>query len=176
MKAINGALGRWIILALLTLFSASAAEDKLGEMPSPPEMKIAQPTADERVSGGAAFGTAEKNRVPVFFKVRMAPGFHIYSLEAKAGSANKPTHFELEAPDGVRSKNPWRGPKPKRMSDGAFAYEEEAIFWTLLDVSKDAKAGPIKIKMTFQACNEVLCWLPETIVRELQFQPEAGRK
>jgi hypothetical protein len=115
-----------------------------------------------------ALGRSSENKeIPVFVKVRLAPGFHIYALE-KTNSPNRATEIEAKLPAGLRLDEPWRGPEPKKLSDGSRVYENQAVFTNVLKGTPNGEK--VEITVSFQVCNELLCWPPEKLIREAVFE------
>jgi hypothetical protein len=106
----------------------------------------------------------------LFVKVQIAPGHHIYALE-KSLSSSVPTRVEVKLPDGVRLEGPWSPPRPEKIG-GALVYRKEVVFPNRLLLNKDFPPGKYKaeIKVSFQVCNEALCWPPESLVTEVEFE------
>ena len=135
--------------------------------PTVPELKLEAPSAAQRINMAVAVGRSRENKeIPVFVKVRLAPGYHVYALE-KTNSRNQATEIEAKLPAGLRLDGPWRGPEPKELSDGSRVYESEAIFTNVLKGTP--KGEKVEITVSFQVCNELLCWPPEKLSREVVF-------
>ena len=135
--------------------------------PAVPEIKLEAPSAAQRINMAVAVGQSSENKeIPMFVKVRLAPGFHIYALE-KTSSRNQATEIEAELPPGLRLEGPWRGPEPKKLSDGSRVYEKEAVFTNILKGTP--KGQKAKITLSLQVCNELVCWPPEKLSREVVF-------
>lgn len=135
--------------------------------PAVPEIKLEAPSAAQRINMAVAVGRSSENKeIPVFVKVRLAPGYHIYALE-KTNSRNQATEIEAELPPGLRLEGQWRGPEPKKLSDGSRVYEKEVVFTNVLKGT--SKGQKVEITLSFQVCNELLCWPPEKLRREVFF-------
>jgi hypothetical protein len=135
--------------------------------PTVPELKLEAPSAAQRINMAVAVGRSSENKeIPVFVKVRLAPGYHVYALE-KTNSRNQATEIEAKLPAGLRLDGPWRGPEPKKLSDGSRVYENEAVFTNVLKGTP--KAEKVEITVSFQVCNELACWPPEKLTREAVF-------
>ena len=116
--------------------------------------------------------------VGLFVKLRIAPGHYIYSLE-RSGKSNEPTSFEVNLPNGFSLSGPWKGPEPKRQTDGSKVFRGDVVFWNHLSASPAVPPGKRKmsVKVSFQVCNEAVCWPPQKISRELELEvTPTGRK
>jgi DsbC/DsbD-like thiol-disulfide interchange protein len=149
----------------------SGAISLLIAAPTLPEIKLEAPSAAQRINMAVAFGRSSEKDIPVFVKVRLAPGYHIYALE-NTNSLNQATEIETKLPAGLRLDGPWHGPEPKKLSDGSRVYENQAVFTNVLKGT--LKGEKLEITVSFQVCNELVCWPPEKLVREAVF--EKGRK
>jgi hypothetical protein len=134
-----------------------------------PQIDVASPSDTNRVTAAlvahpkpARYGET----ITLFVKARVAPGCHIYALEDSGSKimptslTNRPSHFFK--PDG-----PWRGPQPKVKDDGSRTLSGDILFQRRYNIV-DQGIGPmfgekIAVDLTFQVCNEALCWPPETI-------------
>ena len=133
--------------------------------PAVPEIKLETPSPTKRINMAVAVGRSGENKeIPVFVKLRLAPGFHVYALE-NANSRNQATVIEARLPAGLRLDGPWRGPEPKKLSDGSRVYENEAVFTNV--VKGTPKGQKLEITLSFQVCNELVCWPPEKLSREV---------
>jgi hypothetical protein len=136
--------------------------------PTVPDIKLEAPSAAQRINMAVVVGRNSENKeIPVFVKVRLAPGYHIYALE-KTNSPNQATEIEAALPPGLRLDGPWRGPEPKKLADGSRVYENEAVFTNVLKGTP--KGQKVEITVSFQVCNELLCWPPEKLIREAAFK------
>jgi hypothetical protein len=106
----------------------------------------------------------------LFVKLRIAPGHHIYALQKSLNSA-VPTIVEVTLPAGAKLEGAWAHPAPEKMG-GALIYRKEVVLPNRLVLSKVLKPGKYKaqIKVSFQVCNEALCWPPESQVTEVEFE------
>ena len=106
----------------------------------------------------------------LFVKLLIAPGHHIYAME-KSLSSSVPTKVEVKFPDGVKLEGAWSPPSSEKIG-GALVYRKEVVFPNRLVLSKNLAPGKYKaeIKVSFQVCNEALCWPPESLVTEVEFE------
>jgi hypothetical protein len=94
-------------------------------------------------------------------KVSVLPSYHIYGLN-KSGSENAPTTLKLQLPKGMKLKENWKAPEPKKGKGKGRIYEDEVIFEATLLVGEKVASGKytIKCEMGYQVCDEELCWPP----------------
>jgi len=103
--------------------------------------------------------------------VAIEPGWHIASLTQADGG---PVRTEIGLAEGQPFKlaGPIQGPKPRVEPSEAFGidvetYEGTVVFTLPLlateEVSEDiAKARPLTVEITYQACTDETCLLPKT--------------
>src|SRR5689334_16878005 len=102
----------------------------------PPEISLDAPTASQRINMGVAVGQSGEE-TPIFVRLRLAPGHHIYAMKQTGSLNNKPTEIAAKLPAGIRLAGPWQGPEPRKLSDGSWVYEKELVFTNVLNgVSK----------------------------------------
>jgi hypothetical protein len=132
-----------------------------------PQFTFEKPSGKTRVTAAAAVqpaSAAPGDTVTIAIKARIAEGHWIYALE-KSGSANLPTSIEAAVPGNLEADGPWRSPPPKIHEDGSRALPGESLFQRRYLVKYDAQPQKQKLrfKLTFQVCNDAVCWPPETI-------------
>jgi hypothetical protein len=145
-----------------------------------PEVQIEPLTEGKRVAVGAAFQSSKASSgqaVPLFVRIRIAPGHHIYALDEK-GSNNEASAIKVNFPPtySFSLAGPWRGPEPKVVK-GQRIYEGEVLFRNQVVIGSymAQKAHKFSIETTFQVCNEALCWPPEKVTREVTLEIVSGK-
>lgn len=164
---------RIVIGLLLSTMISLAAFAAGGEKPEEPAPEIPLPKF-ERGQKIVAAARAHPQKVKagenltLFLKVRISPGHHIYAFE-NTGSA-EPTKIEANLRK-VATGHGWTGPKPAD-EKGTSVYKGEVLFQSKLHLRHSTAPGKytIPVKMTFQVCNEALCWPPETLIREVEVE------
>jgi len=113
---------------------------------------------------------SREQKASVFVKLQIAPGHHIYSLK-KSLSSSVPTTVELKLPDGVKLDAEWEAPKPEKVGE-ALVYRKQVVLRNRLALSEKIPPGKHKaeIRIRFQVCNEAVCWPPESLVTEVEFE------
>ena len=139
-----------------------------------PQFTLEKPSGKTRVTAAAAVqpaNAAPGDTVTVSIKARVAEGHWIYALE-KSGSANLPTSIESASPRALEADGPWRGPAPKVHDDGSRALAGDLLFQRRYLVKYDAQPKNYKmpLKLTFQVCNDAVCFPPETIDMETEVE------
>ncbi len=139
-----------------------------------PQFALEKPSGKTRVTAAAAVqpaSAAPGDTVTVSVKARVAEGHWIYALE-KSGSANLPTSIEGALPRVLEADGPWRGPVPKIHEDGARALAGDLLFQRRYLVKYDAQTKKYKmpLKLTFQVCNDAVCYPPEAIDMETEVE------
>jgi uncharacterized GH25 family protein len=142
--------------------------------PQPLPELAAAPTAAKRITAGVAVQPASVHvgeAVALFVKARLAPGFHIYALE-DSGCKNLPTSIEFSLSQGLRMDGSWRGPEPREQDDGSRTLAGDMLFRRSFVIEQGARIGKhtLPVQLHFQVCNEALCWPPETISLETEFE------
>jgi hypothetical protein len=139
-----------------------------------PEIVLPAPTSTKRVTVGAAVQPAAVrpgDTLTLFVKERIAAGHHIYALE-DSGCSNLPTALDAALRNVLTPDGPWRGPEPKVNQDGSRTLAGEVWFKRrfLVGSSANSRTYQLPITLRFQVCNEALCWPPETISLETEFE------
>lgn len=139
-----------------------------------PEIDLPPLGPGENITAAASVQSATVaagDSVTIYFKARIATGHHIYALE-DSGTGNSPTDFEIRLPGGISTTGGWHGPDPVVLADRSRVYKGEPLFRTRLTTTSWMRPGKYKlpIKMTFQICNEDLCWPPNTITRQVELE------
>ncbi len=128
-----------------------------------PEIAVTAPTGTNRVTAAAVFlpsQAAPGDEVTLFVRVRVAPGHWIYA-PGKSDSANLPTALENSWPVVFHRFGAWTLPEPK-VKSGARILMGDVLFQRRVQVEESAAGGQVKLplKLTYQVCNEALCWPP----------------
>ncbi len=105
----------------------------------------------------------------------LAPGFHVYAPQEKRMT---PFKVELVLPAGISLAQPILYPKPDRKHDpflkvDVFQYEKDVpISALLLHADEGLALGEIVVKaaVSYQACNDVLCYPPTTKILDIPIQ------
>jgi DsbC/DsbD-like thiol-disulfide interchange protein len=155
------------VALLALLFQTSTAAAEAVEIPLP-ERK-----SGERVVLGAKIQPAKSSaeqKPKILVNLVIAPGHHIYGLK-KSLSSSVPMKVEVKLPDGFKLADDWQAPQPEKIG-GASVYRKEVLFRNRVSVPKNAAPGKHKaeIKVSFQVCNEALCWPPESLVTDVEFE------
>ncbi len=103
--------------------------------------------------------------------VAIEPGWHIASLTQPDGGPVR-TEIALADQQPFKLADPIKGPKPRVEHSEAFGIEVETYEGTVVftlpllateEVSEDiAKARPLTVEITYQACTDETCLLPKT--------------
>jgi hypothetical protein len=132
-----------------------------------PQIEVPPPEGTNRVTAAAVIEPASARpgeTVTLFVRMRMAPGHWIYGLE-EAGSHNVATSMTIEPHRGkLRRDGPWQSTEPK-VKGGSKTHRDEVLFETRMVVDRAAAPGleNLQVTVTFQVCNEALCWPPRTL-------------
>ena len=118
----------------------------------------------DRIAPGDTFKLA--------FLPTLASGFHVYAPQEKRMT---PLSIELTLPQGITLDKPLRSPKPDKNRDpflevDVFQYEKDVPIAALnLKASESLQEGDcvVKISVSYQACNAVLCYPPTTKTIEI---------
>jgi hypothetical protein len=132
------------------------------------ELKAAAPSGTNRVTVAIVFQPATAaagDVVTLFVKMRIASGHWIYALE-DSGSRNVAT--VLSTPSACapfKATGTWRSVPPKVKPDGTRTYAGEVLFERRFQIEPTAGGGvyTLPVTITYQVCNEVLCWPPSSI-------------
>lgn len=132
----------------------------------PPVIELAAPSLSERVSAAATVQPSllhPGERGTVFIRIRVAAGCHVYPLEDPA-TRYTATTIRWEAPDALMQEGPWLGPEPRVELDGSRTLSGDLWFQGPFRVSAAASQQSIvlRLQLSFQVCNEAVCWPPET--------------
>lgn len=154
---------RFVQLAITTPEQAATAV----EIPMP-ERKTGQ-----RVVVGAKIEPSRfshEQKAQLFVKLQIAPGHHIDSLK-KSLNSSVPTTVEIKLPDGAKLDAEWEAPKPEKIGE-ALVYRKEVVLRNRLVIGEKVAPGKHKAEMRirFQVCNEAVCWPPESLVTEVEFE------
>ncbi|NQV31792.1 MAG: hypothetical protein HQ515_03815 [Phycisphaeraceae bacterium] len=138
-------------------------------------MELAWMWSHDRIAPGDTFKLA--------FLPTLASGFHVYAPQEKRMT---PLGIELTLPQGITLDKPFRYPKPDKNRDpflevDVFQYEKYVPITALnLKASESLPEGDcvVKISVSYQACNEVLCYPPTTKTIEIPIRvvPKATKR
>jgi hypothetical protein len=118
----------------------------------------------DRIAPGDTFKLA--------FLPTLAPGFHVYAPQEKRMT---PFKIELDLPDGITLQKPVHFPKPQINRDpllevDVFQYEKDVPISALnfkANESLPLAECVVKVRVSYQACNDVLCYPPTTQTIEI---------
>jgi hypothetical protein len=178
-KMFKGGNYRKTALALLSA-AIAWAQTLMGSEPAAPatapSIRLTQTVSGERLQAG--IGLSTNKIVPgesftLFLKIKTAEGHWIYDLD-KSGSSNIPTSIETVLPPGVVPQGKWITAKAKQKTDGSRVYQGEFVFSRRFSFQKkpETRFGKqrIALKLSFQICNEALCWPPEHLQLETEVE------
>jgi hypothetical protein len=139
-----------------------------------PKILVTAPAGAKRVTAGVAVQprtVRPGESLTLFVKARIAPGHHIYALE-DSGCKNLPTALDAALASVLTPDGPWRGPEPKPHDDGSRTLAGEVLFKRRFLIERGARGKTHKLSaaIRFQVCNEALCWPPETVSLETEFE------
>ena len=139
-----------------------------------PEMPVPAPAGAKRVTASAAVQPRTLRpgaMLTLFVKVRIAAGHHVYALE-DSGCSNLPTSLDAALCGVLTPDGPWRGPDPKVHDDGSRTLAGEVLFKRrfLVESGASGKIHKLPATLRFQVCNEALCWPPEIISLDAEFE------
>lgn len=143
------------------------SDNPLPIKPAIPSVIMASASLSEESAGNYEFHVS----------VRIAPGWHICSMEQGAGNGiSSPTTLEIELPEGLEQVEPWAMPEPDLDTSGAGSaervYTGEVLFRCRLKRTDKALAtpSPIGCRLGYQACNRFSCKPYETVTLSASFE------
>jgi hypothetical protein len=98
-----------------------------------------------------------QRKVTLVVRARVKDGWYLYPSSAD-GLGNTPTTIDVLLPDGMSFVDDWQNPVPTddKLVDGA-------VFKRVVNVGKPVEElNIIKVRLTFQACNQTQCLRPQT--------------
>ncbi len=118
---------------------------------------------------------APGDRFKLAFLPTLAPGFHVYAPQEKRMTAFK---MELSLPPGVTLEKPIHFPKPDKHRDpflevDVLQYQKDIPISALIfKAGADLAEGNcvVKVSLSYQACNDVLCYPPTTKLVEIPIE------
>jgi hypothetical protein len=121
----------------------------------------------DRIAAGDTFKLA--------FLPTLASGFHVYAPQEKRMT---PFNIKLTLPHGIKLEKPIRYPKPDKNRDpflevDVFQYEKDVPIPALIfKASEKLVEGEcvFKVSVSYQACNDTLCYPPTTKIVEIPIQ------
>ncbi len=138
-----------------------------------PEIPMSPLKPGDKLVAGAAVHPVKfssEQKPWLFVKVQIASGHHIYAMK-KSLKSSLPTRLTVTLPDGVALTGEWEAPEPEKIA-GALVYRKEVVFRNRLTIDK--KVAPARhkaqIELSFQVCNEALCWPPDDLIKEVEFE------
>jgi len=139
-----------------------------------PEISPPAPGGTKRITAAVAVQprtVRAGDTLTLFVKARIAAGHHVYALD-DSGCSNLPTSLEAGMRGVLTPDGPWRGPEAKLEDDGSRTLAGEVLFKRRFIVARGAgnKIYKFPVTLRFQVCNEALCWPPETISLETEFE------
>jgi DsbC/DsbD-like thiol-disulfide interchange protein len=159
-----------IFFGLVLMLVESSAAEEISMPPLKPGERVNAAAVVEPHKLGAGRGAN------VYVKMRIALGHHVCGLEKLEKGSLAPTKIEVKLPEGFSLDHEWWGPKAEKLEDGSSGYTGDVVFRNGLRAKPGSASGKLKIeiKISFQVCNEALCWPPEEISREIELEVEAG--
>jgi hypothetical protein len=100
--------------------------------------------------------------VELFVRFRVAEGYHIYAMDRRAGE-NIPTTIELDADAFLTPDGPWQMLPATSSSTATLHGEFYFCRRFLVHQTGPPQQRTTEIKIGYQACNDAVCWPPETI-------------
>ncbi len=118
---------------------------------------------------------AEGDTFKLAFLPSLAPGFHVYAPQEERMT---PFYIEMTLPPGVTLKKPIQYPKPDKNRDpflevDVFQYEMDVPISALVfEANRAISEGNcvFRISVSYQACNNTLCYPPTTRTIEIPIQ------
>lgn len=109
------------------------------------------------VSLAASREVLQDGRQVVLLKIKIHPGYHIYSQVGK-GEAFIPLQLEINLPAGYEKAGDLQRPAPLPFnSKGTMMYEDTAVF---VQPITGKGTGDIECKISYQCCNNNICYPP----------------
>jgi DsbC/DsbD-like thiol-disulfide interchange protein len=162
---------RFLLALVFSVFVGCAAPTH--QSPSKPEFALPEFAPGQKIVAAVGLDRQKigaSETAALYLNVRTAPGHHIYAMD-QSGSSTRPTAIEVSLPEGLTLAEAWQAPKAQVQS-GAGIYQGEFQFVNRLVATGLIRPGHYKIpvKLTFQICNEALCWPPESLTREVELE------
>jgi DsbC/DsbD-like thiol-disulfide interchange protein len=139
-----------------------------------------EPTPEKPVVAVALLRPAKVkagDRLDLVIDIHIAAGWHIYAVDAPAGSAI-PTAVVEKLAEGIEDAEAWQYPKavPSPDTHGSI-YEGKLTFRRPLRITSRAHVGSIDIacELTYQACDPFHCLPPQTMSLSAKGEIEAVR-
>lgn len=156
-----------LVVVLLTSVLLSAAPAGLA-VPQGPPQPVKWSLSLEPEAGTIAAGGTLKAVVTA----KIDEGWHVYAPD-EANSGPRPVRITVVAGPVFSEAGKMDAPEPEREMDEAFgqitaSYTGEATFRLPVAAAKDAAPGthPLKIELTFQACDGRMCLPPKVVKLE----------
>ena len=101
--------------------------------------------------------------------VSIKPGWHIYDVAPKDGSAKRTT-VELKVPRGVTTEGSVSrsASLPDFNKPGSQIYKLSAVFSLKIKLDDSFQGGDIQLKLNYQVCNEKLCRPADTLTTSIK--------
>ncbi|MCB9869995.1 MAG: hypothetical protein H6837_09070 [Planctomycetes bacterium] len=99
-------------------------------------------------------------------RVTLREGWHIYALNVPAGSDRTATALQVEKPATWQWQGEWRAPAAKASEEhaGVGEYSGTVVFRRRLARPVGSPAGPVKVTLSYGACDAKMCRPPESLV------------
>ena len=113
----------------------------------------------------------------VTLAVRIQPGWHLYDVGPKDGSAVRAV-VDVETPTGVSKVGKVERPLslPYAKKPGAKIIQLNAFFSQKLKIESDFQGGEVKLKLKYQVCNDKLCQPPNTLTTSVRIPAAKATK
>lgn len=139
----------------------------IGNSPKENEFAVAEPSAHQPVTAAMKADHADiepGNNFEMIVRVRIAEGHHIFAASPKS-KVFTGTSISLDLPAGVESVSDWSEPAPVVARDGENVFTNSVVYRRTLKLTDASHSGPISFKgeLHYQACNDQLCWPPNSI-------------
>lgn len=120
-------------------------------------LKTPETTDAQPVAVAASREVLQDGRQVVLLKIKIHPGYHIYSQVGK-GEAFIPLQLEINLPAGYEKAGDLQRPAPLPFnSKGTMMYEDTAVF---VQPITGKGTGNIECKISYQCCNNNICYPP----------------
>lgn len=120
-------------------------------------LKTPETTDAQPVAVAASREVLQDGRQVVLFKVKIHPGYHIYSSVAP-GEAFEAMKVEIALPEGYEKQGILQRPAPLPFNTkGTMMYEDTVVF---VQPITGAGAGTVTCKISYQCCNNNICYPP----------------
>lgn len=153
--------------------------DSNAEIPAAPA-SAEEPTAERPV---VATATLRPNKgsngdaLDLVIEIRIAAGWHIYAVDAPAGSA-LPTSIVEKLPQGIEVAGAWQYPKHISSPEAPGGiYEDRLTLRRPLKITQNAQAGRIDVscELIYQACDPFHCLPPQTLTLSAKGEIKSAR-